>query len=269
MQIVTLLSDFGSRDPYVSEMKGTVLSLCPSANVVDISHEIEKFNTRMGAFVLAAASKYFPAGTIHVAVVDPGVGGQRRNLLIESRRAVYIGPDNGVLLPAALRDGVKEVYSIEDSRFMRSPISSTFHGRDVFAYAAGKIACGARLSEVGPKISDPVSSTFAESVASHDRIMCEVLVADSFGNIVTAAGENDLRVAGIEVGQRIRMQVKGRVYNLDVARTYSDNPEGKAALLVGSHDFLEVAINKGNAAKRFRVHSGDRLIFLRGRGYRS
>jgi len=264
MQIVTLLSDFGSRDPYVSEMKGTILGLCPSANVVDISHEIEKFNTRMGAFVLVVASKYFPAGSIHLAVVDPGVGGQRRGLLIETRRGVYIGPDNGVLIPSALRDGIKEAYSIEDSRFMRCPVSSTFHGRDIFAYTAGKMACGARPSEVGPKISDPVSSiSFAQSVASHDRITCEVLATDSFGNVVTTAGENDLRVAGIEVGQKVRMQVKGRVYNLDVARTYSDNPEGKAILLVGSHDFLEVAINKGNAAKRFHVRSGDTLIFVR------
>ncbi len=103
MRIVTLLSDFGNRDQYVSEMKGTILSLCPSATVVDISHEIEKFNIRMGAFILAAASTCFPVGTIHVAVVDPGVGGQRRNLLIETKRAAYIGPDNGILLPAALR----------------------------------------------------------------------------------------------------------------------------------------------------------------------
>ncbi len=132
MPIVTLLSDFGNRDQYVSEMKGTILNLCPSTTVVDISHEIEKFNIRLGAFVLAAASTYFPTGTIHVAVIDPGVGGQRRDLLIETERAVYIGPDNGTLLPAALRDGIKETYSIENRQFMRSTVSSTFHGRDVF-----------------------------------------------------------------------------------------------------------------------------------------
>ena len=269
MQIVALLSDFGSRGQYVSEMKGTILTLCPSATVVDISHDIEKFNIRMGAFVLAAASRYFPAGTIHVVVVDPGVGGQRRDLLIESRRAVYIGPDNGVLLPAALRDGIKEAYSIENQRFMRSPVSSTFHGRDVFAYTAAKIACGAELSEVGPRISDMVSATFAEALASHNRIRCEVLVTDSFGNIVTTAVEKDLGVAGIKLGDRIMMQAKGRVYTLNMVRSYSGAAEGKVVLLVGSHGFLEVAINRGNAAKRFRVRSGDNLIFLTGRGHRS
>jgi S-adenosylmethionine hydrolase len=269
MAIVTLLSDFGSRDQYVSEMKGTIITLCPSASVVDISHEIEKYNIRMGAFILAAASRYFPAGAIHVAVVDPGVGGQRRGLLIETRKAVYIGSDNGILMPAVLRDGIKEAYSIENQRFMRSPVSSTFHGRDVFAYTAGKIACGADPSEVGPRISDMVSATFAEAVASHDRIRCEVLVTDSFGNIVTTAGEKHLGVAGVEVGGMIAMRAKGRLCNLNVVRSYSDAAEGRAVLLVGSHGLLEVAINKGNAAKRFRVGPGDKLILMSGRGHRS
>jgi len=261
MPIVTLLSDFGSQDQYVSEMKATVLTLCPSATLVDISHEIETFNIRMGAFVLSAASRYFPAGTIHVVVVDPGVGGPRRDVLIVSQKAVYIGPDNGILLPAALRDGIKEVYSIENQSFMRTPVSSTFHGRDVFAYAAGKIACGAKLYDVGPRISDLSSSTFAEAAVSHDRIVCEVLVTDSFGNVVTTAGEKDLRVVGFEAGKTIGMRVKSRTYNLNMVKSYSDAAEGAAALLVGSHGFLELAVIKGNAARRFRVRPGDQLIF--------
>ena len=250
-------------------MKGTILTLCPSATVVDISHEIEKFNIRMGAFVLAAASGYFPAGTVHVAVVDPGVGGKRRNLLIEGRRAIYIGPDNGLLIPAASRGGIKKAYSIQNDRFMRRPVSSTFHGRDVFAYAAGMIACGAEPSEVGPSVSDIVSAKFAEAMASHDRIECEVLVTDSFGNIVTNAGEKDLEVAGVETEKVIAMRAKGRVYNLSVVRSYSDAAEGRAVLLVGSHGFLEIAINKGNAAQRFHMRPGDKLILMSGQGYRS
>ena len=269
MPIVTLLSDFGRRDQYVAEMKGTILSLCPSAVLVDISHEIEKFNIRNGAFALAVASNYFPAGTIHVAVVDPGVGGERRDLLIESRRAVYIGPDNGILLPAASRDGIRQLYSIKNPNFMRSPVSPTFHGRDVFAYTAGKIACGAELTEVGPRVSDPISAAFPEALVSPGRIESEVLEPDSFGNIVTTASEKNLTASGIEVGGRIKMRAKGRIYALNFVRTYSDSPEGKAVLAVGSHGFLEVAINKGNAAKRFRLNSGDKLTFMSGRGCRS
>jgi len=269
MAIVTLLSDFGRRDQYVGEMKGTILTLCPSAVLVDISHEIEKFNIRTGAFVLAAASDCFPAGTIHVAVVDPGVGGERRDLLIESRRAVFIGPDNGILLPAASRDGIRQVYSIENSNFMRSLVSPTFHGRDIFAYTAGKIACGAELSQVGPRVSDPVSAPFGEAVVSPGSIESEVLEPDSFGNIVTTVREKDLTASGIEVGGRIRMRTRGRMYVLNVVRTYSDSPKDRAVLVAGSHGFLEVAINKGNAAKKFRLSSGDKLTFMSGRGCRS
>lgn len=269
MQIVTLLSDFGNRDQYVSEMKGSILSLCPSTTLVDISHEIEKFNIRMGAFVLAAASTYFPAGTIHVAVVDPGVGGQRRGLLIETQRAIYIGPDNGILLPAALRDGMKEMHSIENRQFMRSPVSSTFHGRDVFAYAAGRIACGAEVAEVGPEVSDPVSVTLVGAETSHEKISCEVLAVDSFGNIATTASEKDLETIGLKVGEGLVMQTKRRAYHLSVGRTYSDTAEGKPVLLVGSYGLLELAINKANAAKRFHLSPGDRLTFRRRLGYRS
>jgi len=269
MQIVTLLSDFGSRDQYVAQMKGTILTICPSATLVDITHEIEKFNVRIGAFVLAAASRYFPTGTIHLAVVDPGVGGPRRGLAIESRRSMYVGPDNGLLIPAALRDGVKEVYSIENPCFMRSTVSPTFHGRDVFAYAAGRIACGARLSEVGPMIRDPVPAAFPEAAVSPGRIDSEVLAIDSFGNVVTTASEKDLAVAGFKTGTKVGTEVKRRVRRLDLVRTYSDAADGETVLLIGSHGFLEVACNRGSAAQRLRVRSGDKINFKNGRGYRS
>jgi len=269
MRIVTLLSDFGLKDEYVAEMKGTILTICPSANIVDISHDIEKFNIRMGALFLASASKYFPADTIHVAIVDPGVGSKRRGLLIESKRALYVGPDNGLLLPSALRDGIKEVYSIENRTFMRSSVSSTFHGRDVFAFTAGKIACGAVPSEVGPKISDPVPAALPEASASRGRISCEVLATDTFGNIVTTANAQDLTVAGIGVGTKVVMRAKGMLRHLNVMGTYSDVAEGRAVLLAGSHGYLEVAVNKGSAAKRFHLRSGDKLIFLNGQGCRS
>jgi S-adenosylmethionine hydrolase len=269
MRIVTLLSDFGNRDQYVSEMKGTILTLCPSTTVLDISHEIEKFNIRMGAFVLVAASAYFPAETIHVAVVDPEVGGQRRDLLIETQRTLYIGPDNGILLPAALRDGVKEIRSIENRQFMRNPVSSTFHGRDVFAYAAGMIACGARASEVGPRVTDPVSLTLARAETSKETIKCEALAVDSFGNIATSASERDLDATGVKVGEGLVMQTKRGKYRLILGRTYSNVADGRPLLLVGSYGLLEVAINKGNAGRRFHLSAGDRLTFRRWSGYRS
>jgi len=269
MRIVTLLSDFGDHDPYVSEMKGTILGLCPSAVIVDITHEIEKFNIRMGALVLAAAVRCFPEGTIHIAVVDPGVGSSRRSLLVESAHSVFLGPDNGILIPAASADGVKGVYSIENPEFMKHPVSPTFHGRDVFAYAAGKIAAGAQLEHVGLRVSDPVAAAFPRAVASIGRVACEVLRIDSFGNTLTTATENDLKSAGMEVGASVKMRVRGRVCGLRLARTYSDSVEGKPVLLVGSHGFLEVALNRASAAKRYHVRVGDKLILMSDQGYRS
>ena len=131
--IVTLMTDFGLKDPYVAEMKGVILDICPSAEIVDVSHEIEKFNTRMGAYVLASASPYFPKGTINVAVVDPRVGTERRGLCIETARGYFIGPDNGVLVLAARAQGIKHVRVIKNAKFLLPNVSHTFHGRDVFA----------------------------------------------------------------------------------------------------------------------------------------
>ncbi len=269
MRIVTLLSDFGDHDHYVSEMKGTVLGLCPSAVLVDITHEIEKFNIRMGALMLAAAVRCFPEGTIHIAVVDPGVGGSRRSLLVESAHFIFLGPDNGILIPAASADGVKGVYSIGNPEFMRDPVSPTFHGRDIFAYAAGKIAAGAQLQHVGSRVSDPVTAAFPRATALAGTVACEILRIDSFGNALTTATEGDLRFAGIEAGTLIKLRLRGRVYGLRVARTYSDSVEGRPVLLVGSHGFLEVAVNRASAAKRYRVRVGDKLIFTSDQGRRS
>ena len=260
MTIVTLLSDFGNHDHYVSEMKGTILGLCQSAVIIDITHEIEKFNVRMGALMLATSVRYFPEGTIHVAVVDPGVGGSRRNLLIESTHFIFLGPDNGLLIPAASADGVRGVYRIESPEFTRCPISPTFHGRDVFAYAAGKIAAGDQVQHVGLRVTDPVLGAFPRAVASIGRIACEVLAIDSFGNAFTTATENDLKAAGMMIEDSVKIRLRGRMYALRVARTYADSIRGKPILIVGSHGFLEVALNRASVAKRCHMRIGDRII---------
>ena len=136
MSLISLLTDFGLLDSFVGEMKGVILSICPDARIVDITHQVEKFDVRMGAFLLAGAASYFPAGTVHVAVVDPGVGSKRRPIVVETARAVYVGPDNGLLVPAAQREGIHHVYELTTRSFMREKVSATFHGRDVFAPAA-------------------------------------------------------------------------------------------------------------------------------------
>src|SRR6266852_721594 len=139
MRIVTLLSDFGLRDSYVAQMKGTILENCPDTTIVDISHEIERHNIPMGSFILETTTPYFPKDTIHVAVVDPGVGSARKPIVVKCETAFFVGPDNGLMARACEKLGLKSIYEIREEEFLRKPVSSTFHGRDIFARVSGMI----------------------------------------------------------------------------------------------------------------------------------
>ncbi len=158
--LITLTSDFGLKDPYIAEMKGAILSINPKATIIDITHDIEKFNIRMAAFILASASPYFPEGTIHLAVVDPEVGTKRRAILIQTTKGFFVGPDNGVLILAAQSQGIEHLYELANPKFMLPKISSTFHGRDIFAPAAAYLEKGVKPADFGLEIIDPFKPEF-------------------------------------------------------------------------------------------------------------
>ena len=162
--LVSLLTDFGLVDPFVAEMKVVILSICPQVRIVDVSHGVAEFDIRMGAFLLAEAARSFPSGTVHVAVVDPGVGSSRRGIVVKTKRGTYVGPDNGLLIPSANMDGIVGVFEISNRSMMGREVSSTFHGRDVFAPVAAHIACGHLPEECGPSISDYTPSPFRDPV---------------------------------------------------------------------------------------------------------
>jgi len=255
-RIITLLSDFGLRDPYVAEMKGVILIICPSAKIVDITHEVEKFDIRMGAFLLAAATPYFPQGTIHVAIVDPGVGTKRRPIIVETERSVYVGPDNGLLLLSAQKEGLKHVYHIANDRIFCKEVSRTFHGRDVFAPVAAYLAKGAQASKLGKEISNPIKPSFAEPVLRGGKIIGEVLHIDSFGNIVTNISTVFLGKIKASEGNLLTVAVDGRSMTLKLCATYGDAPPSNPLVLIGSSNFLEVAINLGSAEEIFKTKPG-------------
>jgi S-adenosylmethionine hydrolase len=255
--IITLLSDFGLKDPYVAEMKAVILSICPEARIVDISHEIEKFNIRMGAFVLASAAPYFPAGTVHVAVVDPGVGTKRRPIIVETKHCFYVGPDNGLLMLAAQKEGISHVYHVSNRQYMLPRVSRTFHGRDVFAPAAAHLARGCSPSEFGPEIQDYEFPEFAKPSVREDELLGEVLHIDDFGNIVSNISAGDLAKMGIQEGCPLHLKLKGETLILKLCSAYGEVPAKKPLGIVGSSDFLEISINKGNASKTFKVKTGD------------
>jgi len=257
--VITLLSDFGLRDPYVGEMKAVILSICPEASIADISHDIEKFDIRMGAFILASAAPYFPQGTIHVAVVDPGVGIKRRALIVETKRAFYVGPDNGLLMLSARKEGVRHVYDISNPQYMRHEVSRTFHGRDIFAPAAAHLAKGHPPSEFGTEIRDYVIPKFTKPHLRKGRLLGEILYIDGFGNIVTNISVRDLERISASEGCLLHVKFKDEILDLKLCSAYGQVPAERALAIVGSSDFLEISVNQADASQIFQVKMGDSI----------
>ena len=255
-KIVTLTTDFGLKDPYAAEMKAAILGICPNATIVDITHEIAKFNVRMGAFVLASAAPYFPDGSIHVAVVDPGVGTPRRPIVIQTKKAFFVGPDNGVLILAAQKQGVKKIHELTNPRLMLPTVSNTFHGRDVFAPAAAHLLNEVKPAEFGPEIS-AAAAEFAHVTRKNNALIGEVLHVDGFGNIITNISE--LEVEQNRTKGAVKVELTTFKVKLAFCRAYGEIKPYEPLALIGSHGFLEISINQGNAAEKFKTKAGDTI----------
>jgi len=259
--MITLTTDFGLRDPYVAEMKAVILKICPAATVIDITHQIEKFSIRMGAYTLAAAAPYFPKGTIHVAVVDPGVGTKRRAILIQTESSYYIGPDNGVLTLAAKNQGIKHIYKITNKKLMLPKVSDTFHGRDVFAPAAAHLANGVPPAEFGPEIRKIVTPTFAKITKRKNAVTGEVIHLDNFGNIVTNLREKELQAMNAK--EKVSLKLEDTKLDLKLCKAYAQVQARKPLAVLGSHGFLEISINQGSAAETFKIKVGAKVKLYR------
>ena len=253
--LVSLLTDFGHTDPFVGEMKAVIFSICHDVSVVDITHGVERFNVRAGALILASAATCFPAGTVHLAVVDPGVGSKRRPIAVESRRSLYVGPDNGLLIPAAKAEGIQCAYELTNRSLMRDTISFTFHGRDVFAPVAAHLACGTPLKESGVEITDYVQLSFGAPKFEKGEATCEVLHNDQFGNVVTNIPNG---TAG-KLSGRLFVCIRRRRFRAKLVKAYSELEAKELGLLIGSHGFLELACRESSAASRLGVTPGNIL----------
>jgi len=256
-KIITLTTDFGLKDPYVAEMKAVILSISPKTKIVDITHGTEKFNIRMGAYTLAAACPYFPKGTIHVAVIDPGVGTKREAILIQAKSAYFIGPDNGVLALAAKGRGIRHIYRMENSKFTLPKISNTFHGRDIFAPAAAYLANEISPSEFGPEIPEIVTPKFAKITKTKTTLTGEIIHIDDFGNIITNLREKDLEL--MSTRKTVNLKLKNTRLKLRLCKAYSEVKAQQPLVIIGSHNFLEISINRGNAAENFKIRVGDKV----------
>lgn len=254
--IITLLTDFG--DVYPASMKGVILGINPTVNIVDISHSVPRHDVRAGAFMLMACTRYFPSGTVHIAVVDPGVGTKRRCIAImtDSRDFgihYYIGPDNGILIPAARSVGEPEVYEITNKMLFDPEVSSTFHGRDIFAPVGAHISKGMNIADVGRRISDFVDLDFGKGNKMGNAVEGRVIFIDDFGNIVTNISSD---LVGFQPGDILEMENKRVVFQ----RSYGSCKEHEPLALIGSHEYLEISVNRGNAANVFNKKLGDKVI---------
>jgi len=253
VSLITLTTDFGARDWFVGVMKGVVLGLHPRATIVDLTHDLPPGDVRAGAFALMAASQYFPNGTVHVAVVDPGVGGPRRALAVQTERFVFLGPDNGVLSWALRRERIRTIRVLENAKYFRSPLSSTFHGRDLFAPAAAHVSRGLPPARLGRAVRDFVSLPWPQPVTSPGEVRGQVIYLDRFGNAIT-----NLPAELLAGAPRAHCQVTGRrTARAPLAAFYGAVPVNRPVAVVGSSGFLEMAVNGGSAARRFGLQVGD------------
>jgi S-adenosyl-L-methionine hydrolase (adenosine-forming) len=257
--IVTLLTDFGTSDYFVGAMKGALLSVNPEARVVDITHEVPAHDIESAAFTLLAAYETFPAGTVHVAVVDPGVGSERRAVAVEGAGQFFLGPDNGVFGYVYERLGQFRVFQVVNEKFFRADVSTTFHGRDVFAPVAGALSRGTPPRELGPEVTDFARLPFA-SPARRDAstLAGRIIHVDRFGNCVTNIAPRDIGEDAFERGARLR--VAGRDIT-SVRRFFAEGARarGEPFAVWGSAGLLEIAVYCDSAARLLGVARGDEV----------
>ncbi|MGO9316115.1 MAG: S-adenosyl-l-methionine hydroxide adenosyltransferase family protein [Syntrophobacteraceae bacterium] len=254
--IITLLTDFGLQDGYVASMKGVILGICPDAKLVDISHLVAPRDVRSGAFVLYTSYEFFPQGTIHLAVVDPGVGTERSPIAIRAKSCFFVGPDNG-LFSFVLKETGWEARRLENRQFWKSQLSSTFHGRDLFAPVAAHIARGAHFDDLGPSC-DPVLAQWGEPIVGKGQVEGEVIHIDHFGNAII----NVMRETLEKQGPAEKWTTSaGKTVIHSIQQTYGRVSAGKALALTGSSGLIEIAVNHGNAASELGLRSGTKVTF--------
>ena len=254
--VITLLTDFGTSDHYVGAMKGVMLGICPDAQLVDITHEIRPYQIADAAFTLSQAWPYFPAGSIHLIVVDPGVGSSRRPLVAEADGHIFVAPDNGVLTLVQNSAAGFNARQISAERFFRQPVSRTFHGRDIFAPVAAHLAQGVRPEEFGNRIGDPVTLPFANPLRTGPESWTgTVLHVDRFGNIVT-----NFRwpVFSEVVRTRFEIGISASRVNVYYAN-YSSAAQGEFFVINGSSGYLEISSNQQDAASLLAVSAGSEI----------
>ncbi len=243
-RIITLTTDFGNEDHYVGSMKGVIFGINADSNVIDITHKVQRHDIFNAAFTVRNFYQYFPHDSIHVVVVDPGVGSERRPIVIETKHGVFVGPDNGVFSLILESAEKADIYQITNSEYMLDNISHTFHGRDIFAPVAAHISKGIYISDVGAKIESPVLLNISKPIENEVGLHGEIIYTDSFGNLITNITSKMLNgFKSICIDD----------YVIDtIAKSYQDVEIGGLLAILGSSGYLEISVNRGSAADRIK-----------------
>lgn len=245
MPVITLLTDFGQESFFPAAMKGIMLGICPQVTIVDVTHHVPEHDVVAGGYALYATYRHFPQGTVHVGVVDPGVGGERRIVALEIQGHILLTPDNGLLSFVLKSTAPDRIFQVENRELMNRKISPTFHGRDVFAPVAAHLARGVPLEEVGRQISEVRRLDISSAKRTADGLEGEIISVDRFGNIVTNI-RSEMLPELPEQRAKVQIRISGQTVR-GICRTYADVALGQLVSYVGSNDLLEIGRNRGSA----------------------
>jgi S-adenosylmethionine hydrolase len=254
--MITLMTDFGTSDHYVGVMKGVILNINPQVEIVDITHAIPPQDILGAAFLIDSTYRYFPSGTIHVVVVDPGVGSERRAIVCQTETAYFVCPDNGLLTHILHNEKHAHAVAVENSAYFLPQVSNTFHGRDIFAPVAAHLSRGVPISELGNPVTQPVQLALPKPQVTEEMVIGHIIWIDSFGNLVTDISREILESLEGQNGVVIHAgSAKIDHFN----RSYAESEIGEVLAIIGSFNRLEISINQGNAAQVLGLKRGDTI----------
>jgi S-adenosylmethionine hydrolase len=259
--IITLLTDFGLKDPYVASLKGVILTINPRCRIIDITHQVNPHDIEEGAFILANAYSAFPKGTIHLSVIDPGVGSQRKPILFVTKNYFFIGPDNGLFTLALRKETVRQAVGLTNRKYFLPKVSATFHGRDIFAPVAARLSLGTKPETFGDEINSWTELPFQKPSTKGEKLAGKIVHIDTFGNLVSNIGQKQFfefvrgHSFAITAGRRVIHVLK---------KGYWEGKRNELMALFGSGGFLEISVRESSAQKALKIKRGDRVVVQRG-----
>ena len=253
MHCISLLTDFGLDDNFVGVMKAVIAKVNPRAKVLDICHAVQPQDILQAAFLLAASLSYFPRGTVHLVVVDPGVGSKRTPIIVKTRNYIFVAPDNGVLSLALEKEKPLKIIEINNARYFLKPVSTTFHGRDIFAPVAAQLSSGKAINNFGRSISSYQKLLFPKTKISANTLTGRIIYIDHFGNLISNIGKKDF--FGFVKKSNFKISLGTRTID-KLSDSYSQAHPLKPLALFDSFDFLEIAVNSGSAERILRIEEG-------------